>query len=572
MLSPARKTNPTETILVSLSVAVVYLFLSITGLLDIPKLKTNDLFFSLAHKIKPTPSQINQIALIRIDDDSYAKLNRKWPWKRDTFAYFLQKLKSYNPKIICFDLTFVGEATPEEDRLLAEAIKEAGNVFVGSYVSPSGEYILPKKIFLESALGYGFIDKLRDKDNVMRSASLVLVSKAPDGFLNINGYSLEFAAISKYLGVSSADIDLNSKRQEISLNTADKKICIPLRKDMSTLINYAATEEQFRNVPFWKVMKDEAPKDAFKDKIVIVGITGEIFHDIHPTPLGLMPGMDILANTLLMLLSGNFIRELNPLVNFLILIFLCLATAIVTHRLSLLKGLAFALSEIAIFALAGLYLNLRNWQLDIFSPILIIIVTYAAISLYEYVALLKETSSLRTLAITDGLTELFVHRYFEIRLQYEFDRMQRYGGELALVMLDLDRFKDFNDTYGHESGNIALKTVAKAMRESSRKIDILARYGGEEFCAILPATRTQGALVYAEKLRKNIEDLEIIVAGNKKTKITVSIGVASFIPNKTASAKQLVEYADQALYEAKRTGKNRVCLSTANEPQGSTQP
>ncbi len=167
---------------------------------------------------------------------------------------------------------------------------------------------------------------------------------------------------------------------------------------------------------------------------------------------------------------------------------------------------------------------------------------------------------------------MFVHRYFEIRLQYEFDRMQRYGGELALVMLDLDRFKDFNDTYGHESGNIALKTVAKAMRESSRKIDILARYGGEEFCAILPATRTQGALVYAEKLRKNIEDLEINVAGNKKTKITVSIGVASFIPNKTASAKQLVEYADQALYEAKRTGKNRVCLSTANEPQGSTQP
>jgi len=170
--------------------------------------------------------------------------------------------------------------------------------------------------------------------------------------------------------------------------------------------------------------------------------------------------------------------------------------------------------------------------------------------------LLYET--VEQLAITDGLTGLYVRRYFLERLDEELNRSRRYGLKFAFLMLDIDNFKNCNDTYGHLVGDVVLREVAQIMRQSVREIDLIARYGGEEFSLVLPETEAEGAKLAAERIRKKVEE-NIFKAYDEKLKITVSIGL-SIYPEDSESAKDLIEKADEALYAAKRSGKNIVCL------------
>lgn len=177
---------------------------------------------------------------------------------------------------------------------------------------------------------------------------------------------------------------------------------------------------------------------------------------------------------------------------------------------------------------------------------------------------------LRNAALTDGLTGLWNHTHFRNQLDIEFSRTRRYGGVVSLLMIDLDHFKAVNDTYGHEVGNDVLKRTASHLSRMVREIDVVARYGGEEFVIILPETHVDGAMVRAQRIRECIaaypfENREIQPNG----KLTVSIGVSSY-PKDGRTKEELIESADQALLEAKRTGRNKVLVATtraASTPQ-----
>jgi len=165
-------------------------------------------------------------------------------------------------------------------------------------------------------------------------------------------------------------------------------------------------------------------------------------------------------------------------------------------------------------------------------------------------------------AITDGLTELYIHKYFQQRLEKEMERAKRFNQTLSLIMFDIDHFKNFNDAYGHQVGDAALMHLAKILKDTMRSSDILARYGGEEFSVILvpdPKIEQTAELVksIAERFRKNVEDNPIDIKG-KKLKITVSIGVASWHGEKRIDKDKLIKMADDALYKAKRDGRNLV--------------
>jgi len=166
----------------------------------------------------------------------------------------------------------------------------------------------------------------------------------------------------------------------------------------------------------------------------------------------------------------------------------------------------------------------------------------------------------RRLANTDGLTGLYNHRHFQERLHQEIERARRYRRALALIMADLDHFKSYNDTYGHPRGDEVLIEVARALRQASRTTDIPARYGGEEFALILPETSRQDAQRVAERVRQCVEGLgfEWEVEG-QHPRLTISLGVAALRP--AWDRERLLEAADAALYEAKRKGRNRVCLA-----------
>jgi two-component system, cell cycle response regulator len=172
----------------------------------------------------------------------------------------------------------------------------------------------------------------------------------------------------------------------------------------------------------------------------------------------------------------------------------------------------------------------------------------------------RRRSELLELTRTDSLTGLFNRRYFEERLALEYSRALRYGGQLSLVMVDIDHFKRINDTWGHPFGDVVLKRVAQVARESLRDVDMLARYGGEELVVLLPETAAPDAMVVCERVRSAIERLELTAPGEaaQAVHVTASLGLATFPQHGLTGSESLVRAADDCLYEAKAGGRNRV--------------
>ncbi|WP_299177786.1 sensor domain-containing diguanylate cyclase [uncultured Neptuniibacter sp.] len=187
--------------------------------------------------------------------------------------------------------------------------------------------------------------------------------------------------------------------------------------------------------------------------------------------------------------------------------------------------------------------------------ILIYDVTDTAVS---QIALQDANGKLQTLSREDRLTGLFNRGYWEECLNQEFERFNRSQLVSSLVMFDIDHFKRVNDTYGHQAGDEVIRVVANTLKEQVRKTDIVGRYGGEEFGAILTGTNGDKALIFAERLRARVESLIVPYGGHKLT-FTISIGVSE-INYEIDSPTEWLEQADQALYQAKQSGRNWVTL------------
>ena len=170
----------------------------------------------------------------------------------------------------------------------------------------------------------------------------------------------------------------------------------------------------------------------------------------------------------------------------------------------------------------------------------------------------QDMERIRELSVTDELTGAYNYRHFYRSLGEEISRVRRYKYPLSLVMLDIDYFKRYNDTYGHLVGDLILKEITQFLKKNSRDVDILARYGGEEFIFILPHTSEPQSLIFGERIRRQMEEHRFASEGiPQECKVTISVGVAEFKNGDTI--EQLINKADHALYKAKESGRNKVC-------------
>jgi diguanylate cyclase (GGDEF)-like protein len=164
---------------------------------------------------------------------------------------------------------------------------------------------------------------------------------------------------------------------------------------------------------------------------------------------------------------------------------------------------------------------------------------------------------LRNLSIRDGLTELFNHRHIMETLASEFQRAGRYEGVVSVLMVDIDRFKRVNDSYGHQAGDVVLRDVARLLVGALRSVDAVGRYGGEEFMVVLPETACEEAMLTAERVRRLVEARPFQSHGHALD-ITVSVGVACYPGADIVTVSDLIRQSDRALYRAKNNGRNRV--------------
>ncbi len=176
------------------------------------------------------------------------------------------------------------------------------------------------------------------------------------------------------------------------------------------------------------------------------------------------------------------------------------------------------------------------------------------------IAVAISNAQLYALAVTDGLTKLYVRRYFDLRLREEFSLAQRHGGAFSVLLFDIDHFKKFNDTHGHQTGDMVLRQFAQLLRRNTRESDVCCRYGGEEMVIILPKASLSEAGQLADKLCSAVHSHRFSGSEGQELHVTTSIGVAAF-GKRYETPEGMVEAADKALYQAKESGRNRVCLA-----------
>lgn len=176
------------------------------------------------------------------------------------------------------------------------------------------------------------------------------------------------------------------------------------------------------------------------------------------------------------------------------------------------------------------------------------------------IRIIKQIQTIEQLGLVDPLTAIPNRRAFDDHSRYEWGRAMRDQSPVAALMLDVDKFKVYNDTYGHPQGDVMLKAVAQTIKGTlNRAVDLYCRYGGEEFAILLPSTGYDGALLVAERIRAGIERMEVpLQSGKGITKATISIGVAVTVPQPGSQLAGLIETADQMLYKAKNNGRNQA--------------
>jgi diguanylate cyclase (GGDEF)-like protein len=180
----------------------------------------------------------------------------------------------------------------------------------------------------------------------------------------------------------------------------------------------------------------------------------------------------------------------------------------------------------------------------------------------------RQNEELERLSTSDGLTGLFNHRHIHELLREEYERFGRTGAPITVALFDLDLFKTVNDTWGHQAGDLVLREIAILLRRTAREVDRLGRYGGEEFIAVLPATDPAGGSIFVERVRKAVEARDFALGDDVRIRITISAGTASTPHPGIHDAITLVRCADEALYSAKRAGRNR-CVRYGDVESGS---
>ncbi|MDD5439866.1 MAG: diguanylate cyclase, partial [Candidatus Omnitrophica bacterium] len=486
------------------------------------------------------PSLVDNIILINVDEETLRRVKVRWPWPRTYMADILQKVNNCRPRLVVVDFVFIGKSMlPEEDALFEKALQHTDSLLLASYIDQGGVYVVPEKVFSRYAKGYGFVNKPWDVDDTIRRTRPLIFSRAGA----VLDYSLSFKTAALYLGMTPADL----------LRT------VPLQEDNTVPIYFFGGENKFTCISAWKIMSGNFPKAVFKDKLVFFGTTAEIFHDTYQTPVGRMAGVTILANEALMHIEKLYFRFVPRIIEFLVLFILVSCAVQVGMRWAIAKGLVADTSVLIAFSIVAYTLIKKKILMDYFGPFFLVITVSVIIYVIRYASIAIENSILQQQANTDELTGLYNYRFFTARLRIEMDKAKLENTTVAIALLDIDHFKEVNDAYGHEMGNVVLRTIASTIKANVRNDDIVVRYGGEEFCVIMPGIAQDDALQFAERLRRAVKDNRFTVGLDKQLQVTVSVGLSFAGPfGQKKHAAMIIQEADRALYDSKNAGRDRV--------------
>lgn len=534
----------------------------------------------------------NDIVIVAIDDASYEYILEKygeWPLDRTIYAKLTDYIESQSPKSIAFDLMFVKSIKSNEnsDKALIDIFKKYDNVYTAMNLDNQEADLrtpvtLPEKLavnlknnskkidtkyyeftncrgildgILDATKNIGMINVLRGDDGVLRQMPL---------FLNYDGKyypQLAFKIALNSLGLKDKKDFVINKKGELILG--DKKI--PVNKDGSVTLNWYGSNGTYEHISLYKLLKamegDKNYKFDFKDKIVYFGATVSSLSDIKTVPVDkVYPGVEVQTTYVNNLLDNNLIKKTTPAVNIALTLALVLLTVIIVlaiDSMPVIIGLTVTL-YFAHVIMSYYMMIYHNLWVEIVSPITFTVLAFILTVIVKYLIKSRDFDKQYKLATTDGLTELYNHRYFQEQMQMFCANAKRYEGVFSLIILDIDFFKKFNDNFGHQSGDAVLRQVAFVLKKNVRATDIVCRYGGEEMSIILPNAKEDEAVSIAQKLCDIVSTQKFKLSNNRESNVTISLGVATYGQTDGTEPSKIIESADKRLYNAKNNGRNRV--------------
>lgn len=550
---------------------------SLTGLLQLLEWATLDQYFRMRAQQPADP----RIVIVTIDESDISRVGQ-WPVPDAVLAKLIEKLKTQQPRAIGLDLYRDLPVEPGHQELV-RVFKSTPNLIgvekvVGNAIKP------PPTL---SQLGQvGLADLVLDADGKVRRGLLSVKSQ------NQTRLSLGVRLSLMYLeteGITLQMIDAGfpgrARRGQLGLGQA---VFVPFRGNdggyvraddggYQILLNFHGTQESFHSVSMTDVLENQISTDLVRDRIVLIGSTAESTKDLFYTPYSSSfvtspkqtPGVVIHANVTSQILSAALVgrpllRVWAEPVEWLWILGWSFTGATVSWKLLRAnrfgKILYFGWPILGILVsggslISGSYLVfLRGWWIPVVSPLLTLTVSAVLIAAYH-------NQGWQRLAFTDGLTQVANRRCFDECLDQEWGRSIREKKHLSVILCDVDYFKLYNDTYGHQAGDKCLQQLARAMLHAVRSGDLVARYGGEEFAVILRNTNSEIAAEITKRIHSQVKALQIAHANSIVSQyVTLSCGVASTVADSKSLPADLIAAADEALYTAKEKGRDRTVL------------
>lgn len=366
-----------------------------TGLFETLESRSIDWRFNLRGKIEPTAP----VVIVAIDDSSFANMPERWTWPRTFYARIVENLKKWGARAIVFDMVFSEPTTknPKEDKIFADAVKKAGNVILGLAILQENigkgmttRILYPIKELKDAAFDMGLVHhRFSETDSHIRETYLLL--KSGDEIF----YSMSLKAIGLYYGLKTEDLKISRD----NLRWADMNI--PLYKGNSCIINFMGPSGTFKTVPFYQVYYGkDINTNIFKDKIVLIGSTSELLHDVFLTSFSIseielpnggtekttvmMSGVEIHANVINTIFSNQYLKRMGPVTGLLLVMAIGILTSFLLFNIKAWHGLIVAVFEILIYFLIATYLfNSHNYIVDFVNPVFSIVFCYLAISTYK---------------------------------------------------------------------------------------------------------------------------------------------------------------------------------------------
>ena len=535
----------------------------------------------------------DNIVIVAIDDASYEYIldnYGEWPLTRDVYAKLVDYLEAQHPQSVAFDLMFVKsmKSLPQADLALVNSFKRYDNLYTAMNFDNQPEDLripptLPNKLAVNLKNNGGKVDFTAQTYTNCRSilpaildatsnVGLINVSRAEDGilrrmpvFLSYQGKfypQLGLKVGLNYLKNRDNMVDNNFVIDGNYLKLGNRKIY--LDDNGNAILNWYGSAGTYEYIPLYKLIKiakgEIKNEYDFNNKIVYFGTTASSLVDIKTVRVSrIYPGVEVQATYVNNIIDNNFIKKMSKPVTVVAGVILALLTGLIIMNIS--SAFVSSLTSLSLYVLyvLGAYWSMKYFNLwvDIVYPMLLALTAFISAYIVKYFITSRDFEHQYKLATTDGLTELYNHRYFQEQMKLNVENSKRYGNEFSMIILDIDFFKKFNDTYGHQSGDAVLRQVAQTLKRSVRATDIACRYGGEEMSIILPNTGKNVAHSTAEKICERVSSNKFKLQGDKEVSVTISLGVSTY-PQDGQTPSELIESADKRLYNAKNNGRNQV--------------